>query len=156
MRIHTSAAKDKNGPYGIKWLFLNNNTGMAIKSPKNGATKKTDTANFQPVTPPIMPMSFTSPKPMASFFSIHFPKILQRNIRPPPASIPIMDAISVSNRQTPVNEKFLRVFCASCKPGHITLKTRASGIPTNVTSLGMTSNSRSTKVDIIKALQRAK
>src|SRR3972149_5840788 len=63
MRIHTSAAKDKNGPYGIKWLFLNNNTGMAIKSPKNGATKKTDTANFQPVTPPIMPMSFTSPKP---------------------------------------------------------------------------------------------
>jgi len=154
MRIHTSVASDKNGPYGIKWLFLNNNTGMAIKSPKNGATKKIDTANFQPVIPPIMPMSFTSPKPMASFLNTHFPRMLQRNIRPPPASIPIIDAINVSNRQIPVNEKFLRVFWASCKPGHIMLKTRASGMPTNVTSLGITSKSRSTKVAIIRAQQR--
>lgn len=125
-----------------------------MKRPKKGATKNIATASFQPTMPPTIPMSFTSPKPMASFLNIHFPKTLQRNISPPPASIPNSDAITISNRLIPTSEKFLRVSGSLCKPGHTTLKTRDKGIPTNVTSLGMTSNSRSTKVDIIRAQER--
>lgn len=127
-----------------------------MKSPKKGATKKMATDSFQPTTPPIIPISFTSPKPIASFLSANLPRTLQRNMRPPPTSVPIIDAMKASSQLIPIREKVLKVCGALCRSEHARLRMSASGIPARVTSLGIINNSRSTKVDIIRAQQRAR
>ena len=61
-----TAAKDKNGPYGMVWSFFRIRLKMPITAPKNGARKKVTKAACQPKKAPIIASNFTSPPPMDS------------------------------------------------------------------------------------------
>ncbi len=90
--MQIKAASDKNGPYGITCSFFKKSLGMPNNNPRKGAKKNVATPSFHPKKPPITPMSFTSPKPIASFLKTILPITPHKKINPAAMKIPIKDA----------------------------------------------------------------
>ena len=82
-----SALKDKNGPKGkgaSKERFLKKVSHKPASIPRKEEKKTTKGRIFQPKTAPVQAASFTSPKPMPSFFRIsQYSRPVAQKISPP-------------------------------------------------------------------------
>ena len=66
-KVTSSAARLKNGPYGMYVRLNNNFATKATMIPQNGASTNTISTGCQPRKAPIMAIKVTSPKPIASW-----------------------------------------------------------------------------------------
>ena len=115
--------KGPNGMYSsVFFFFVTSNITLIIAPSKNEITAII-TTSISPNTSPRAPISFTSPKPIASFPAIAPPiNVISRNI-PPPAIIPrilskntfILDKpvinVKISATYNIVNVNLLGIIC---------------------------------------------